>query len=80
MVSSDEQYLISMQRLLDDPNFDEVVDRVRQHLFDQWRRSRSIDDREELYAQVMALESVVTAIKAAADNLAFESTNVRTIN
>tara|TARA_Y100001963_G_C6564348_1_gene345866 strand:- start:232 stop:474 length:243 start_codon:yes stop_codon:yes gene_type:complete len=80
MVSSEEQYLISMQRLLDDPNFDEVVDRVRQHLFDQWRMSRSIDDREELYAQVMALESVVTAIKAAADNLAFESTNVRTIN
>jgi len=72
MVSSEQQYLISLQRFFDDENFDEMVSRTKFRLFEDWQRARKLDDRERIFAKLDSLEELCNHLRAAADTLGFE--------
>jgi len=67
-----QQELINIQRMADDPDFKGVIENLRLEYFEQWCKERKPDARERLWLQQEVLDDVVTQMRAAADQLAFE--------
>lgn len=60
---------MSAQQLLDNRYFNELLGRMTVDIYDQWRAARTIEDRERLYHDKNALESVhQTIINQAKDD------------
>ena len=58
--------------MFDDPDFKELLDRVRFDFFEHWQRERKADERERIHAKLGALDVLVNDMRAAADTIAFE--------
>lgn len=67
-----QQELINIQRMADDPDFKGVIENLRLEYFEQWCKERKPDARERLWLQQEVLDGIVTQMRAAADQLAFE--------
>lgn len=72
MAKTEQQHLEAIQRMFDDPDFKELLDRVRFDFFEQWQRERKADERERIHAKLGALDVLVNDMRAAADTIAFE--------
>ncbi len=58
--------------MADDPDFKGVIENLRLDYFEQWCKERKPDARERLWLQQEVLDGIVTQMRAAADQLAFE--------
>ena len=67
-----QQELLNIQRMADDPDFKGVIEHLRLDFFEQWCKERKPDARERLWLQQEVLDGIVTQMRAAADQLAFE--------
>ena len=67
-----QQELINIQRMADDPDFKQLIENLRLEYFEQWCKERKPDARERLWLQQEVLDGIVTQMRAAADQLAFE--------
>ena len=67
-----QQELINIQRMADDPDFKQLIENLRLDFFEQWCKERKPDARERLWLQQEVLDGIVTQMRAAADQLAFE--------
>ena len=72
MAKTEQQHLEAIQRMFDDPDFKELLDRVRFDFFEHWQRERKTDERERIHAKLSALDVLVNDMRAAADTIAFE--------
>jgi hypothetical protein len=77
MGKTDHQYLENLQRMFDEPDFAEMVGRVKLELFDQWQRERKLDNREKIHAKMEAIDHLVGAMRSAADSIAFDKKRSR---
>ena len=67
-----QQELLNIQRMADDPDFKQLIEHLRLDYFEQWGKERKPDARERLWLQQEVLDGIVTQMRAAADQLAFE--------
>ena len=67
-----QQELINIQRMTQDPDFKGVIENLRLEYFEKWCKERKPDLRERLWLQQEVLDDVVTQMRAAADQLAFD--------
>ena len=67
-----QQELLNIQRMTDDPDFKQLIEHLRLDYFEQWCKERKPDARERLWLQQEVLDGIVTQMRAAADQLAFE--------
>tara|TARA_B100000902_G_scaffold253356_1_gene239866 strand:- start:4587 stop:4826 length:240 start_codon:yes stop_codon:yes gene_type:complete len=72
MSEVDKNYELALQRFFDDPNFQEMVDRLKFELFEEWQRSSKSDERDRIFAKLEVVEQTMNALRAAADSIAFE--------
>ena len=72
MAKTEQQYLEGIQRMFDEPDFEELCNRVKYQIFEMWQRERKPDARERLHAQLEAMDHLVNSMRAAADSIAFE--------
>ena len=55
---SDASRANNAQLLLDNSLFGEVVQELREEIFEQWKASSDIKTREEIFAQAAALDTI----------------------
>mgnify|MGYP006245250723 FL=1 len=72
MSEVDKNYELALQRFFDDPYFQEMVDRLKFDLFEEWQRSSKVDERDRIFAKLEVVEQTMNALRAAADSIAFE--------
>jgi len=72
MARTEHQYLENIQRMFDDPDFEEMVTRVKFQFFETWQAERKPENRERIYAQLKGLDVLVNTMRAAADSIAFD--------
>ena len=72
MSEVDKNYELALQRFFDDPYFQEMVDRLKFDLFEEWQRSSKSDERDRIFAKLEVVEQTMNALRAAADSIAFE--------
>ena len=69
MPNAEEQ---KIQQMFDDEDFQLLVTSVKHSFFDEWVRERELDKRERIHAKLAAMESLLTAMQAAADSIAIQ--------
>ena len=72
MARTEHQHLENIQRMFDDPDFEEMVTRVKFQFFETWQAERKPENRERIYAQLKGLDVLVNTMRAAADSIAFD--------
>ena len=72
MSEVDKNYELALQRFFDDPYFQQMVDRLKFELFEEWQRSSKVDERDRIFAKLEVVEQTMNALRAAADSIAFE--------
>jgi len=72
MARTELQYLENLQRIFDDEDFQEMVNRVKLQYFETWQAERKPENRERIYAQLKGLDVLVNTMRAAADSIAFD--------
>ena len=72
MARTELQYLENLQRIFDDEDFQEMVNRVKLEYFETWQAERKPENRERIYAQLKGLDVLVNTMRAAADSIAFD--------
>ena len=72
MARTEPQYLENLQRMFDDEDFQEMVNRVKLEYFETWQAERKPENRERIYAQLKGLDVLVNTMRAAADSIAFD--------
>jgi hypothetical protein len=58
--------------IVDDKLFNTIVDGVKHDLFHEWMGTESTEEREEIHNIAVALEVILTRLRAKADNLTIE--------
>lgn len=58
--------------IVDDEIFNTIVDEVKSDLFHEWMRTEDNTEREKLHGLAIAMEVILTRLRAKADNLAIE--------
>lgn len=71
-MASSKPDLSNIQRMVDDPDFKGVIENLRLDYFEKWCKERKPDLRERLWLQQEVLDDVVTQMRTAADQLAFD--------
>ena len=57
-----------LQDILTDPIFEQVIHLVQDETFDEWSNSESLEEREELFAEIRGAERFLKRVRAAIDN------------
>ena len=57
-----------LQDILNDPIFEQVIHLVQDETFDEWSNSESLEEREELFAEIRGAERFLKRVRAAIDN------------
>jgi hypothetical protein len=58
--------------IVDDKLFNTIVDEVKHDLFHEWMGTENIEGREDIHNIAVALEVILTRLRAKADNLTIE--------
>lgn len=53
---------MSAQQLVDNQYFNNLVEKMTRDIFDEWRSASTIEDRERLYQEKLAIEKIHTSI------------------
>ena len=72
MAEVDKHYELALQRFFYYPYFQQMVDRLKFELFEEWQRSSKVDERDRIFAKLEVVEQTMNALRAAADSIAFE--------
>ena len=80
MEDNDRGYQLALQQFFNEPNFEEMVHRMKWELFEEWSRSAKLEERDRIYAKLEVLEQALTHLRSAADSIAFEKQKDGIIN
>ena len=80
MEDNDRGYQLALQQFFNDPHFEEMVNRMKWELFEEWSRSTKLDERDRIFAKLEVLEQALTHLRSAADSIAFEKQKDGMIN
>jgi hypothetical protein len=58
--------------IVDDEIFNTIVEEIKHDLFQEWMGTESTEAREEIHNVAVALEVILTRLRAKADNLTIE--------